>query len=108
MTAKISISIALHGDGWWTATVHADGYEPVKCVTDASDELDAAMITWMDDLAGGQRNDLRFGQLRNLRRRQCGNLVGFQRRHLRGGQEGQLGRRQRRDLAGLQAGDLAG
>ena len=56
MTAKISISIALHGDGWWTATVHADGYEPVKCVTDASDELDAAMITWMDDLAGGQRN----------------------------------------------------
>ena len=54
MTAKISISIALHGDGWWTATATTEGYEPVICRTDASDDLDKNMIGWMDDLAAGR------------------------------------------------------
>ena len=54
MTAKLSVVIALHGDGWWTATASSEGYPEVKCVTDASHELDQAMIGWMDELAAGR------------------------------------------------------
>ena len=54
MTAKLSVAIALHGDGWWTATATTDGYEPVKCRTDASDDIDKNMIVWMDELAAGR------------------------------------------------------